>query len=248
MTRRLVVAELLKFRTTRTGWALLVALLVLAALGPITTVLTAGDTGVDLRSSDGVREALSSASLGLVCILALAIIGMAGEYRLETVTDTFLSDPGRIRVMLAKFMAYGAVAFGAGLAVALIVAAAALPLLSSEGAGVSLSDREVWLPLLGLVLAATVYGPLGVALGAVIPSQVPALVGALVWALGVEPVLINLLPEVGRWLPLGATSALTNSPTESLLSMFAGGLVLLAYTGVLAVVGIRLTLVRDITS
>jgi hypothetical protein len=53
-------------------------------------------------------------------------------------------------------------------------------------------------------------------------------------------------PTLPRWLPGGAAAALTD-PGGQHLSMWAGGLLLAGYGLVLATIGSRLTLRRDIT-
>jgi hypothetical protein len=79
-------------------------------------------------------------------------------------------------------------------------------------------------------------------------NQVAAVVGVLLWFLLVEGVLPPVLraPTLPRWLPGGATAALTE-PGGRYLSMWAGGLLLAGYALVLAAIGSRLTLRRDVT-
>jgi hypothetical protein len=73
-------------------------------------------------------------------------------------------------------------------------------------------------------------------------------VAALLWALVIEGVLPALLraPTLPKWLPGGAVAALTD-PGGQHLSMWAGGLLLAGYGLVLAGVGSRFTIRRDIT-
>lgn len=49
------------------------------------------------------------------------------------------------------------------------------------------------------MLVISLYGPLGVAAGALVRSQIPAVVGALVYLLVAEHLLVAVLPTVGRW-------------------------------------------------
>lgn len=72
---------------------------------------------------------------------------------------------------------------------------------------------------------------------------------AVVWSFLLEGLLVGLLPEVGKWGPGGAVTALAGgSSTEgALLEPWAGGLLLAGYGIVLAALGTRLVLRRDIT-
>ena len=100
-------------------------------------------------------------------------------------------------------------------------------------------------------LAALVLGilVLGTGLAALLRNQVAALiVGLLRWSQGVEQILAGLLKQPGleRWLPMGAAAALTR-PGDGTLPMWAGALVLAGYGLVLALLGGRLLVRRDLT-
>ena len=51
--------------------------------------------------------------------------------------------------------------------------------------------------------------------GSLIRNQTAAVVVALVWVMVVEGLLVSFLPDVGRWLPGGAVAALTGVTTEN---------------------------------
>jgi hypothetical protein len=81
---------------------------------------------------------------------------------------------------------------------------------------------------------------MGVGIGALVPNQVAAVLLPVLWLLLFE----NLLPAYGLarlvpWLPGGAASALTRSELPGLLPMWAGGLLLLAYTLAFVLAGAR---------
>ena len=96
------------------------------------------------------------------------------------------------------------------------------------------------------------YGPIGVGVGALVRNQIAAVVGALAFVFVVEQLVVALLPEVGRWLPGGATAAVLQlgdlaTQRGELLPVWGGALLLVAYAVVLSVVGARSTLRRDLT-
>ena len=65
-------------------------------------------------------------------------------------------------------------------------------------------------------------------------------------ALVVENLLFAFVPGVGRLAPVHAQDALMGLTTNHLLHATAGGLVLIAWTAVLAVVGVALAARRDV--
>ena len=96
------------------------------------------------------------------------------------------------------------------------------------------------------------YRAIGVALGALVRNQIAAVAAALVWLLAIEGFLVTLLPAVGRWMPGGATAGLLQEGRAAtthgaLLPAWAGGLVLLGYATVIALLASVVALRRDLT-
>jgi ABC-2 type transport system permease protein len=248
---RLIRTELLKLRTTRTVYWMLLGMLAFATLSVSGIIATAGrvEGTVELGTDEGLRTVINASSVGWVFVLVLGILAVTGEYRYGTITQTFLVTPDRGAVLAAKLIAYALVGLAFAVVAALTTLAIALPWLASKGVEVSLFDPDVTSVLLGVLLATSLYGALGVGVGALIRNQVAAVVIALAWGFVAEGLLISLVPEVGRWLPGGAASALTRRGTQGgdLLSMWAGGLLLAAYAIALAVFGSRFVVRRDVT-
>jgi ABC-2 type transport system permease protein len=247
---RLVKAELLKLRTTRTARTLLA----LAAAGTAALValvlLLAGRPGQPELGTDALRQLVLVPARPLtLAALVLGILGMAGEFRHGTATSTFLVTPVRGRVVVAKLAAAAAT----GLAMALVASAAvfvvALPWLRAKGIEVAVADAGLLARVAGLAVAVALFAVLGVGLAALLRNQVAAVVvGLLWWSQGVEGILVGVLRQPGleRWLPTGAASALT-APGDATLPMWAGGLLFAAYGLVLALLGGRLVVRRDLT-
>ncbi|MDX6718402.1 MAG: type transport system permease protein, partial [Solirubrobacteraceae bacterium] len=57
------------------------------------------------------------------------------------------------------------------------------------------------------LVTAAFLGALGVCLGALLRNQVAAIVGVLIVVFIIEPTLINLVPKVGRFTPIGGAPA-----------------------------------------
>ena len=138
---------------------------------------------------------------------------MAGEFRHNTATSTFLITPDRRRVVGAKLAASGLVGFIVGLAASLVTLAIALPWLSAKDVDLTAYTGDIAVVLLGVLLATTLSPIVGVGFGALVPNQTVAVTAALVWITTVEALLVSYRPEVGRWLPGGASSALTGTAT-----------------------------------
>ena len=248
----LVRAELLKLRTVRLPVTLLLITLALVTLSVCATVLTADRPGAPLEPDDPdlFRIAVSSASAGTTMLLVLGVLALTQEYRFGTATPSFLVTPRRSRVLTAKLVAVALVGALFAVASALYAVALATVLMRVKGYEVVLGD-DVVQTLGACVLVVVLYGPIGIAVGALVRNQVAAVVGALAYLFVVEPLLVALLPDVGRWLPGGANAAVLRlgevaTTRGDLLPPAGGALLLLAYALGLSALAARLTLRRDL--
>jgi ABC-2 type transport system permease protein len=233
--RNLIRAELLKLRTTRVFWLYMAAALVFVPVSVALTITTGPQIG-PLGSSAGVRNVMSSASAGGLLVLLVGISMMAGEFRHNTATTTFLITPDTRSVLLAK-VAVGAVVGACVAALAsLLTVAVALPWLEAKDVDVSLFSSDVLSPLLGALIATTLAAVAGIGVGALLTNQTLAITLVVVWTALVESLLVGFLPEVGRWLPTGASSALAGTATAEggLLPFWGAAVVLAGYALVLA--------------
>jgi multisubunit Na+/H+ antiporter MnhG subunit len=105
------------------------------------------------------------------------------------------------------------------------------------------------------VIGGAVLAIIGVAIGTLVRNQMLAIVGALVYLFIVDPVLLALLPDAGKWLPTGLITAMlaidVNAPelgvnTSDYLSPWLATLVLIGYGVVFAVTAWATSLRRDI--
>ena len=249
----LLRAELLKLRTVALPAWLLVTTLALVLLSVSVTVLTAGLEGAPLQRDDPelLARAVASASAGNVLLLILGILVLTQEFRFGTATPSFLVSPRRWQVLVAKLAAVSV----AGLVFAVVSGVLALVgswVLIAVRGGEAVFDRSVAEVMLGVVLCLVLYGPIGVGVGALMRNQIAAVVAALAWTFVVEQLLVALWPEVGRWTPGGAASAVLQlgdlaTTRGDLLPVWGGALLLVAYAAVLSVVGAKVTLERDLT-
>ena len=247
---RLIRTELLKVKSARLTYGLLAAALGLTALAVVGAILTAGMPGTFANESPAfVRNVISAGWTAGIIVLILGILSMTGEFRHGTVTSTFLVTPKRGRVVVAKMAAGAIVGLVFSVLTSALTLAVALPWLSAKGVEVRFVP-DVLPVVLGVLAATTIYGMVGVGVGALIRNQIAAVIIALVWSFVLEGIAVALLPDVGRWLPGGAVQALfgTGTPTGgTLLPGWGGGLLLAAYGLVFAAVGSRFVVRRDVT-
>lgn len=192
--KALLRAELIKLRTTRTFVVLTAATL---AISLLVVVLTT--TIQDEWTEDDARDLFTSDFTGLF-ILLLGVMGMAGEWRHRTITSTVLAAPRRLRLLSAKTISYAV----AGIAISLIVTVTIMAI-----GTLILSARD--LPTAGLgdladvlwrnLVVAAYLGAFGVCIGGLIRNQIVAIVGLLLLMFAIEPAVIGLAPEVGKFGP-----------------------------------------------
>ena len=247
---RLVRAEFTKLATTRLIYGLAAAMAAFAVLTVIAGVAVAGQQGNPALSADSLPMFVAGpVTLLSGAALLLGILGMAGEFRHQTVTQTFLVTPDRGRVVAAKLAAYPLAGIALALAIVAFTAAVATGWLAAKGITPSLLDARLARVLVGAVLAAGLCALVGVGVAALVRNQVAALVGVAVWVLVVEGLLMSLLSipsSLAKWLPSAAAAALTN-PGGGHLSRAGGALLLAGYALALALAGTRLVVRRDIT-
>jgi ABC-2 type transport system permease protein len=246
--KALLKAELIKLRTTRTfialtatavGVSLLITILVASITEP-----TEDEVLVDVFNSD----------VSGLFILILAVIGITGEWRHHTITSSLLAAPDRLRFLTAKTIAFAVAGLVLSVLISIAVAIVGFAILSA---------RDLPTPELGDLLEqfarnagiAALGGAFGVGIGAVLRNQVVAIVGLLVVSFAVEPVLIGLAPEVGRFGPFGALPAAAaglepedvGMPADvDLLPAATAVLLLLAWIGSFFAAGAALLKYRDL--
>jgi len=190
----LLRAELLKLRTTRTFVALVAAALALSLLVVVLTTLI--DDGFE---KEEVRM-LFTADFSSIFIPLLGVIGMAGEWRHRTITGTVLAAPDRLRLLSAKTLSYALAGVVLSIIVTVTIMAVGTIILSARGEttiGIGDLADQLWRNL----VVSALLGALGVCIGGLVRNQVAAMVGVLVLSFVLEPAIIGLAPDVGRFGP-----------------------------------------------
>lgn len=268
--------EYRKLVTTRLWWVLLLAMAAyMAFLAAImsfvlvqdptagTGAFTGGDPAAapELSPTDLASTVYTLAtSLGYVFPVIVGALAMTGEFRHQTITPTLLAEPRRTVVLVAKMVSSIAVGLVFGVVGTLATVATGAATLAALGEDPALGESIVLRSAALSVVALTVWTVVGVGFGTLLTNQVAVIVVLLAFTQFVEPLLRLLLAQaewaegIGQYLPGAAGEAITGASfyAESglgagLLSSAEGGLVLLGYAVVFAVLGRLLTLRRDIT-
>jgi ABC-2 type transport system permease protein len=235
--------EILKLRTTRSPLLLLAG----AQLVIIAGVSGLFVSGADVNAPDTVRRAVAHAGLVSLFSVVLGIVGMAGEYRNRTVTDTYLSTPNRGRVVSAKLAVYAGAGVLFGLVSVVVATVTTAIWMSAKGSTLDLGDGDLWRTLVGCVGWNAGFAAIGVGIGALIRNLVGAVAVALAWLALVEGIVGQLLGTgLARFLPFASGVAMEGISRNG-LSQWGGALVVAAYAVVFAVVAVSTTVRRDVT-
>jgi ABC-2 type transport system permease protein len=246
--RNLVSAELLKLRTTRAFWWHVASVVAFVPISIALSITVANDQN-PLTTGGGVRGVFSASSSGALMAVLLGITMSAGEFRNNTAAPTFLITPDRRRVMAAKVLAGSILGVVLAAVSAVLTVAVATPWLQARDVDVNLLSADVITPIAGALLSLMLGVIIGIGIGGVIHNQTIAITVMVVWAAIIEAFLTGFVPEVGRWLPTGAASALGGTWTieGGLLPFWAAALVLTGYGAAAAAVGTHLISRKDMT-
>jgi len=243
-------AELLKLRTTRTAVWLFAGLLALVCF---VVLLHGFNLSPSRADHSGQMRIFGWGELGALFAALLGAVSITGELRNGLVRPTFLATPRRQQVLAAKLLSamLAGLAFGAAAEVLAIGLGSAT--LSARGIPIRLEGEDYAQLILGGVVAAALWAPVGLGVGASLRNQVPTLIGLCAWLLFVENLLIGELPAVARYLPGAAAAAIGGAtitgevPTDPpLLPPILGALLLAGYAAVAMIIGIAATERRDV--
>ena len=239
-----IKAELLKIRSTRTTMGLILGMIALILLFTLLTGLLTHPSG--LASKEDQRELLSVGSLAGVFSALAGVLLVTSEYRFGTIRPTMLFNPVRSHVLAAKVVAGALAGLSFGVLGEAIGWAIGYVILDGRGITVVLTSGDVLLLTLGGLAGVALWAAIGVGVGAIIHNQVGGIIALLAWGLVVDDLLFGLVPSVGRFTPTRASDALMGLRVQHLVSPGAGAITLIAWAGVLAVVGIALSVRQDI--
>ena len=245
---QLIRVELRKLRTTPALLATLATCIALGVTSVVTTIVLAGKEGTPaVGTVANVNKDLQVASMTSIAMLVLGILCIAGEYRHRTIMGAYLAEPRRGRVLAAKFITIGAIGAVLGAVLFGLAVAVALPLYAAKGVHhLPVHLAPMWL---GAILATSIYGMLGVAVGALARNTVGAIIGGIIWVQAIEVGLLqNAVPSLAKWLPTGAGVAVTAAKDSApdLLSPGVAAVVLVGWAVAIALLAARFSVRREL--
>lgn len=196
------------------------------------TVNGTGKVGPQQPDDDMVEAALLGALGGLMALIAVGVLFATSEYRKGMIRTTFAAMPSRGRVLAAKALVLGGVAFVLGLAALVASFLLAVPSLKKHGFAPpafptpSLSDGAVLRVLLLGALFMTGVAVFAMAVGMLLRHSAAAITLAI--GLVILPVIAgSILPGTSpRWLMYttlagGFATLRTKPPTDTLAEPWA---------------------------
>ena len=172
---RQIRSEVLKLRTTRTTFGLVLGLFGLVVFTVVIQLIaTRVDSSSDFQlvTEDTQRSILQTAGLATLFSLLIGILAITSEFRHGTIRPTLLFTPARELVVGAKGIA-SAVAGGVlGLAAVVVTFAITLVWLQIEDVERAFSNGALLEMAAGIAGATLLWGVIGVGVGAIIRNQV----------------------------------------------------------------------------
>jgi len=266
-------SEFAKILSVRMWWVLLIILVgyiafLAALMGGLLGALS--DQLVD-QGVPALPEALippvvysTASSIGYVFPVLFGALAATAELHHKTLTPTFLANPRRVVVILAKLVALGAFGLLYGIAAVIGAVGPGAGVLALTGTDSGLGESDTWALLGRILIAMTLWAVIGVGLGTLLRSQVIAIVVVLVFTQFLEPILRfgasvwEWTAELGKFLPGAASDALVGASVYTMmggpgggvstqLEWWQGGLVLLAIAAAVTVIGYLVTWRKDVT-
>ena len=237
-------AEILKIRSTRTTVGLLVGLVAIALLF---TILTCTLSPLSQVATE--QDQISLLSFGSIAGVFAALAGImlvTSEYRFGTIRPTFLFNPSRSRLFETKVAAGALSGLAFGVIGEGLVFSIGLVILKARGIPIVMTGSNEAQLIGGAVAGTVLWGAIGVGLGAIVSNQVGAVISLLAWGFVVENIVFGFLPAIGRFLPVHASDSMMGPIQDKLLPGDTATLVVVAWTLVLAAIGVAMLQRRDV--
>lgn len=203
----LLKSEWRKLVYARANWGLLVAAVAISVLSvtimPFVLDNQGEQLGLSLDSQAGVDSVYANGISGYIFSIVIGVMVVTGEFRHGTAVATFLTSPKRYRVVMQKM----AIGIFAGILVMLISTlisfAAGWAVLQNFDGVAAPSDDLLSKTLLAAAVGGGVLGLIGVAIGTLVRNQMIAITSTLIYLFIIDPLLLTLWPDAGKWLPSG---------------------------------------------
>ncbi|MPZ85452.1 MAG: ABC transporter permease subunit [Actinophytocola sp.] len=217
-------------------------------IGGTITLSGSGDLGPHEEYGDDVtRMTLTGALVGLMAVVALAVLFITAEYKRGMILATFAASPRRERVLAAKAVVLAGVTFVLGLVASFGAVLIASPILESHGMHpLALSDGRALRAVVGTAALLAVIAVFSLGVATLLRRSAAAITVVLLLLLVPQIVATGLPLSVATWLErltpaAGFAIQQTVTRYDTAIGPWTGFAVLCAYTvAVLAVAGVRL--------
>jgi ABC-type transport system involved in multi-copper enzyme maturation permease subunit len=173
--------------------------------GSVLTVTGSGDIAPDVTGAGStfpsarIEDHLVGMFAGLIAVVVVAAMFMTAEYRRGLIRTTLAASPRRGRVLAAKALVVGAVAFAAGLVAAIVSVLAGSRLASAQGMYVLPASLLTQVRVIaGSAALVAVAAMLALAIGALLRRTAAAV------AVGIVVIVLPFILGVASVLPPGA--------------------------------------------
>ena len=282
---RLIRAEIMKIRTVNTWWIFMIAMVLITGLAltfngfghhftlhpPLSQLNAEQQADAQAQAAAAHTPAglakiaadmmTSGQFFGLLLAMIIGILVVTNEFFHQTATTTFMTNPHRAAVILAKAVA--AVLFGALFwLIATVIDLIVTPIyLSGEHVTVSVFQWTVIQSVLLNLAAFALWAIFGMGIGTLLRSQIGAVVtGLILYLIGAAAIAIVfqlihnvyphdwvvtaevIAPAIASNVMITPGRAFEHAPPQ-----WAGALVMIAYAVISGAIGIALTRRRDIS-
>jgi ABC-type transport system involved in multi-copper enzyme maturation permease subunit len=254
-------AEIRKLRYQRSTYGILAAACAIAAISAISIIATAQlprrEMFMHLTDESTMHLVMSTTTAGYIFALVVGIVMSTTEFRHSTAVATYLAQPHRRTVMIAK-MIVAAVAGGVVQLLSTAVGMIAAVLYVQRYPHFTLQFDTYLRIMAGSVLVGVVLAVVGVAVGQLIRSQMVAVVVSILWLQLVEGLIVVFADWLGKWSMRGAITsvldvAVQQRNTQATLDIatdqlgpWQSVLLLMAYGALFAVVATATSMRRDV--
>ncbi|HEX4220004.1 MAG TPA: hypothetical protein VHZ02_16620 [Acidimicrobiales bacterium] len=208
MTRE-IHTELLKLRTTRVTYGLLLVATVVTALFSSLQASGAGRKVVaPISTAAGLASVTTVTGFAMVIAAVLGVIVTSGEFRHSSATLTYLASPIRGRVLAAKAVAAACAGAIVGLVAGIVATGIGLAFVVGKGDHVTLGAATFVGHIAGAGLGAALMAVLGVGIGSLVRAQLAGVIGVFVWCIVIETILGGTVSSIRPYLPYTAATTL----------------------------------------
>ncbi|MDR3069986.1 MAG: hypothetical protein LBU38_03135 [Propionibacteriaceae bacterium] len=201
---RVLRSEQIKFFTLRSTWWTLGAMtLACIGVGTLMPLFLASGKSLDASQTGELKGviianliAMATTQLGLLFMVALAVLVITNEYSSGMIRSTLVAVPRRLPVLATKTVLISLVSFLVTMVIVVISAFLTLAVLNSDGLDANFNDPAAWRMLLSAPLFVTGLALIGLGIGFMVRSTAAGITAAFA-LIYVVPIVLQLFTALG---------------------------------------------------